>query len=202
MKILIAEDDPVSRHMLEVTCTSWGCVPVVAEDGEAAWKVFQEAGAPRIALIDWMMPRMDGLELIQRVRETETDHPAYLILLTARGSREDIVQGLLAQADDYVTKPFDHRELRARVDVGLRVVRLQMMLADRVRELENALNCVKRLQGLLPICSYCKRIRNDRNYWQQVESYVAQHSEAEFTHGICPECYEKIVKPEIERMHA
>jgi phosphoserine phosphatase RsbU/P len=202
MKILIAEDDPVSRHMLEVACGSWGYIPVAAEDGSAAWKIFQEPDAPPIGLIDWMMPVMDGLEFIQQVRQKETHNPPYLILLTARGNRNDIVRGLRAQADDYVTKPFDHRELRARLDVGRRVIRLQTMLAERVQELENALSCVKSLQGLLPICSYCKRIRNDGNYWQQVESYVAQHSEAEFTHGVCPECYEKIVKTEIEPMRA
>ncbi|MGH9448472.1 MAG: response regulator, partial [Terriglobia bacterium] len=100
------------------------------------------------------------------------------------------------------TKPFDHRELRARVQVGVRMVELQRVLAARVAELEAALSCLNRLQGLLPICAYCKRIRNDRNYWQRVESYITEHSEAEFTHGVCPQCYEMVVKPEIDRLPA
>ncbi len=200
MRILIAEDDAVSRRMLEVTCRSWGFDPVAVGDGAAAWTSLQQQSGPSIVLLDWMMPGMDGLELVRRARARQPAKPVYIIFLTARASREDVVRGLLAQADDYVTKPFDHQELRARIQVGVRVIELQQALAERIAELENALNCVNKLQGLLPICSYCKRIRNDRNYWQRVESYIAEHSEAEFTHGVCPQCYEAIVKPEIGRL--
>jgi DNA-binding response OmpR family regulator len=118
--------------------------------------------------------------------------------LTTKSDKEDVVVGLDAGADDYVTKPFDREELRARVQVGLRVVQLQHALADRVNELEEALSRVKQLQGLLPICSFCKRVRNDQNYWQQVESYVTQHSEAKFSHSICPDCFEQYVKKEFD----
>ncbi len=124
----------------------------------------------------------------------------YIILLTAKGRKEDIVQGLTAGADDYIIKPFDRSELKARINVGERILRLQAELAARVKELELALANVKLLQGLLPICCYCKRIRNDQNYWQQVDAYISDHSEAQFTHGICPECRDKIVKPELERL--
>jgi response regulator RpfG family c-di-GMP phosphodiesterase len=95
-------------------------------------------------------------------------------------------------ADDYIIKPFDPDELRARVAVGVRVLGLQQKLAERVAELQDALSNVKQLHGLLPICSYCKRIRGDDQYWQQVEGYIADHSEAQFSHGICPACYETI----------
>src|SRR5438105_4818844 len=108
--------------------------------------------------------------------------------------------GLGAGADDYIVKPFEREELRARVQVGFRMLALQAALADRVRELEEALTRVKQLQGLLPICSYCKKVRDDRNYWQQVETYIEGHSDAQFTHGICPECREKYVEPELERL--
>ena len=110
----------------------------------------------------------------------------YVILLTARDARADVVAGLDAGADDYLIKPFDLEELRARVQVGRRLVALQDRLADRVAELQEALTKVKQLNGLLPICAYCKRIRTDQNYWEQVEHYVAEHSEAQFSHGICP----------------
>jgi YesN/AraC family two-component response regulator len=113
----------------------------------------------------------------------------YLMLLTSLESKGHIVAGLDAGADDYLVKPFDPEELRARINVGVRVLSLQERLADRVKELQEALANVKVLHGLLPICSYCKRIRGDDQYWQQVEGYIAQHSDAQFSHGICPTCY-------------
>jgi len=128
--------------------------------------------------------------------------PVYIILLSARSGQEDKIHGLEAGADDYITKPFDRDELRARVQVGIRVLELQGALAHRVRQLEEALSRVKQLQGLLPICSYCKKIRNDRNYWQQVEGYISERSEAQFSHGICPECYAQYVQPELDRLQS
>jgi DNA-binding response OmpR family regulator len=100
------------------------------------------------------------------------------------------VAGLEAGADDYLIKPVDLSELRARVQVGVRVVSLQARLAEKVAELQSSLDSVRQLRGLLPICSYCKRIRDDRNYWQRVEVYVSEHTDATFTHGICPSCLE------------
>lgn len=200
MRILIAEDDTASRRLLETLLARWGYDVIVAADGEEAWQHLQREGAPHLAILDWMMPGMGGLEICRKVREVGHPSPAYIILLTARAGSEDVVQGLETGANDYVTKPFDREELHARVKVGLRVLQLQMSLADRVRELEEALASVKQLQGLLPICSYCKKIRDDHNYWQQVESYISEHSGAIFSHGICPECFEKFVKPELNKL--
>lgn len=202
MRILIAEDDVVSRRMLEATLQKWGYEVVAVADGLAASQALEGEDPPHLAILDWMMPDMDGIEVCRKVRELSRAPQTYLILLTARGSSEDVVRGLEAGANDYVTKPFDREELRARVQVGMRVVELQANLAERVLELEEALARVKQLQGLLPICSYCKKIRDDRNYWRQVESYVSEHSEAVFSHGICPECYDKFVKPELEKLHS
>jgi DNA-binding response OmpR family regulator len=202
MRILIAEDEAVSRRMLEATLQKWGYEVVAVADGLAAWQALEGEDPPHLAILDWMMPGMDGTEVCQRVRELSHAPQTYLILLTARGSSEDVVRGLEAGANDYVTKPFDREELRARVQVGRRVVELQASLAQRVRELEEALAGVNQLQGLLPICSYCKKIRDDRNYWQQVERYISEHSEAVFSHSICPDCFEKFVKPELEKLHS
>ena len=116
-----------------------------------------------------------------------------MILLTAKSKKEELVEGLAAGADDYLTKPFDRQELHARISVGLRVSELQRNLADRITDLETALARVKQLQGLLPICSYCKKVRDDQNYWQQVDSYISKHSEVAFSHSICPTCYEQVL---------
>jgi DNA-binding response OmpR family regulator len=192
MKVLIAEDDPVSRRVLEGALTRWGHEVVVSGDGGEAWKVLQRDDAPLLAIFDWMMPEMDGLEVVRRVRD-RGGKSSYIILLTARASKEDVALALDAGADDYITKPFDAKELRARVNVGIRILDLQEKLSQRVRELEEALGQVKQLRGLLPICAWCHKIRDDQNYWQTVESYFSAHSQARFTHGICPECFEKVV---------
>jgi DNA-binding response OmpR family regulator len=197
---LIAEDDAVPRHLLQTTLTKWGYEVISTTDGMQALDALSRPDAPSLAILDWMMPGLDGAEVCRRARSLRTDRLLYIVLLTSKGSKEDVVHGLTAGADDYIVKPFDRSELKARINVGERILRLQAELAARVKELELALTNVKLLQGLLPICCYCKRIRNDQNYWQQVDTYISDHSEAQFTHGICPECRDKIVKPELERL--
>jgi len=197
MDILIAEDDPISRRALEITVGKWGHRVVVTTDGLAAYELLSRPDAPRLAILDWMMPHLDGLTLCRRLREDAAKQSTYIILLTARGEKKDIVAGLESGADDYITKPFDRDELQARVNVGVRMAALQQSLAERVRELEDALMRVKQLQGLLPICCYCKCIRNDGNYWQRVEEYIGEHSDARFSHGICPNCFETVVKAQL-----
>jgi CheY-like chemotaxis protein len=200
MKILIAEDDPVSRRVLVATLDKFGYEVVVAANGAEAWDVLHSADAPHLAILDWMMPEIDGVELCRRVRALPTSTPPYLILLTAKSSKEEVVVGLDAGANDYLTKPFDRAELRARVQVGAHVLELQGNLAARVLELEAALSQVKQLQGLLPICSYCKKIRDEQNYWHRVESYLSEHSDVEFSHGICPACYTNVVQPQLDKI--
>jgi phosphoserine phosphatase RsbU/P len=199
LRVLIADDDPVSLRILQGSLERWGYGVAVATNGNDAWQALSEPGGPPMAVLDWMMPGMDGLTICRRTRALPRGGAMYLILVTARSDRVDVVSGLEAGANDYVTKPFHHAELRARVAVGVRVLELQKRLADRVRDLENALKQVKQLRGLLPICMYCKRIRNDEDYWQQVETYISNHSEAEFSHGICPDCYEKMLKAQGEQ---
>ena len=194
LEVLVAEDEPSSRLLLERSLESWGFRPVVCADGTEAVERLLVADAPRIAVLDWVMPGMDGVDVCRAIREAQPAVSPYLILLTARSSRDDILAGLRAGADDYIVKPVDREELEARLLVAARVVKLQQRLADRVQELEDALKRVRQLQGLLPICAYCKRIRDDQNYWSQVETYIAEHADVQFSHGICPSCLETVMK--------
>ncbi|HEX5410735.1 MAG TPA: response regulator [Terriglobia bacterium] len=196
--ILVADDDPISLRVLQKALERWGHEVVAARDGTEAWQILTRPEAPQMAILDWMMPGMDGPTICHRARAAPAITTPYLILLTARNDYGDIVSGLEAGANDYVTKPFNQAELRARVRVGLRVLDLQRKLAERVQELEAALKQVKQLRGLLPICMYCKKIRNDGDYWQQVEVYISDHSEIEFSHGICPGCYERLMNSQLE----
>jgi sigma-B regulation protein RsbU (phosphoserine phosphatase) len=180
MRILIADDDRGSTAMVGRTLEAWGFEVTVADNGAAAWEVITGDQPPALAIVDWEMPGIDGIELCRRIRQIALRAPIYVILLTGRTSRHDLVAGLQAGADDYLTKPFDPDELRARIHVGQRTLTL--------------IGNIKRLTGLLPICAYCKRIRSDHDYWEQVESYITEHSDARFSHGICPPCFEKAMQ--------
>ena len=200
LQVLVADDDAVSRTIVGAMLKKAGYPVIYATDGEQAWRTLDSEDPPALALLDWEMPGLQGPEVVKRIRGKEMPRPTYVILLTSRHSSADIVEGLRAGADDYVTKPADEDELIARVSVGARVVQLQTALAERVRSLEEALANVKALQTLLPMCAYCKSIRNDQNYWEKVETYFTQHSNVSFTHSYCPNCYERFVRPELEAL--
>jgi CheY-like chemotaxis protein len=200
MKILLAEDDALTRLSVEAALADWGFQAVSYGDGTSAWGALQQPDAPRLALMDWLMPGLDGIEICRRCRATPALSANYLIVLTARDTKADVIVGLQAGADDYVSKPFDREELRLRLRAGQRILELQKSLADRVTDLEDALARVKQLEGIIPICAYCKKIRSDRHYWQQVEAYLQAHIDVRFSHGICPECYETKVKPQMHKM--
>jgi phosphoserine phosphatase RsbU/P len=196
--VLIAEDEPVSRRLLETSLARWGYRPIVCPDGLEALTLLRSPDAPRVAVLDWVMPGIDGVDICRAIRGSDTPTQPYLMLLTARTRPEDIVEGLRAGADDYITKPVNRDELQARLQVAARIVGLQHRLADRVQQLEDALTRVRQLQGLLPICAYCKRIRDDQNYWNQVETYLAEHTDVQFSHGICPTCFERVMAEDKE----
>lgn len=192
MRVLIADDDAALRYGLQVQLERWGHEPIVCEDGAAARAVLESPDPPPIAILDRSMPGADGVSLCRDIRANDALRSMYVILLTAHDTRDDMVEGLHGGADEYITKPFDWGLLRARIQIGARIVTLQQNLEQRVRELQAALDMVKQLSGLLPICSYCKRIRRDEGeYWQQLEAYLSEHSEAEFSHSVCPQCLER-----------
>jgi DNA-binding response OmpR family regulator len=193
MRALVADDDRVGAAVLARSLERWGLEVVVVHDGDAAWKSIERDPSLSLAVLDWMMPGLEGPTLCARIRAQAAHAHLYVLLVTGRETRADIIAGLDAGANDYIVKPFDQEELRARVQVGIRMIELRENLNARVVELQNALSQIKQLSGLLPICSYCKRIRSDENYWEQVDSYIAHHSNATFSHGICPHCYDAVL---------
>jgi diguanylate cyclase (GGDEF)-like protein len=135
MKILVAEDELTSRITLRAMLEKWGYKPVVTTDGEEAWRVLKGPDAPELAILDRVMPEMDGLNVVRRVRESNGPYPPYVILLTARNRKADIVKGLEAGGNDYICKPYDTAELKARLEVGRRMVQLQRQLAETRQQL-------------------------------------------------------------------
>lgn len=201
MKVLLAEDDLVSRTLLVTVLTQWGYEVVGVPDGAQAVLALQSDNDLRLAILDWIMPEMEGPEVVRKVRECipSRERYVYIILLTQKDSRSDIVEGLASGADDYMVKPFDHNELKARITTGQRIAELQQALASANADLRSALAQVKKLSGLLPICAVCKKIRDDKGYWQQIESYISEHSEALFSHGVCPDCAKKLYSGVIKK---
>ena len=190
MRILLAEDDRAQLAILRQTLQQWGYSVQACGDGEEAWSTIENGEAPALMILDWMMPGIDGLEICRRVRRRSIARPCYIILLTGRRESDDVVEGLQAGADDYILKPFHKEEFRARVRIGARLISLQEALAARVQQLESSIDAVTQLRKLIPICSYCRKIRTDENYWLELENYLARHSALRFSHGICPSCFD------------
>lgn len=194
MRILVAEDDVVLRRHVSICLTAWGHEAIECCDGAEAWTVLTEPDPPRIAILDWNMPKKDGIVLCHDIRHRSDLSSLYVILITANRDRRDMIAGLESGADDYITKPVDWDELRVRLRNASRVVALQEQLALRVSELQSALTNVKTLRGMVPLCAHCRRIRDDDDYWKRLEEYVSEHSHARFSESICPECRRKEVE--------
>lgn len=191
MNALIAEDTTTTRLVLAAYLKKWEFTVTAVDNGLSALTWLKSADEPQLVLLDWEMPEMDGPEVCERVRALAGAPTHYIIMLTGRLDVDDVVAGLRAGANDYIRKPFDSAELRARVEVGVRMIQLEAALAGRVEELENALAEVQTLSGLLPICAGCKKIRNGKGYWDEVEEYMTRHSDLTFSHGLCPDCITK-----------
>ena len=176
MNALIAEDDGDLREALSSLLRLDGHDVVAVPTGLEAWHEFERSRFT-LVLSDWMMPQLDGLELCRRIRATERPYYPYVMLLTAVKGKDQFLRAMSAGVDDFIAKPFDADELRAKLHVAERIVTLQ----DRV----------KRLEGILPTCMYCKKIRDENQKWVAIEEYVTEHSHAEFSHGLCPDCFSK-----------
>ena len=186
MKVLAVEDDVVARTILRKALSNLGHEVIEARDGETAWESWEEL-KPRVVVSDWRMPRLDGLELCRRVRSRPGQEYVYFILLTGSEASVDNRRAAAdAGVDDFLTKPLDPSDLWMRLRVAERI----LSYTTQVRQLEE----------MLPICSYCKKIRDDRNYWQQIEGYINERTGSEFSHSICPDCYQRVVVPELEKL--
>lgn len=180
MKILVADDDDFSRLLLARTLEKLGHDVIAARDGHEAWEKF-ESDDVHLVISDWVMPGLDGLELCRRIRRRESASYTYVILLTVMEGKGNYLEGMRAGADDFITKPFDEEQLATRLAVAKRILSLQ--------------NQNRQLALLIPICMYCKKARNDRDYWEQLDRFLMEQTEAQLSHGICPGCYEKYVRP-------
>jgi DNA-binding response OmpR family regulator len=188
LNILAVEDDILARKIICRSLRRLGHEVIEAADGEEAWTQLQ-AGNVRVVVCDWMMPRLDGLELCRRIRARLGAEYVYFILLTGNSASDDN-QRVAAEAgvDDFLTKPLDPQEMWMRLRVAERILRY----ATQVSQLET----------FLPICSYCKKIRDDKNYWQQIESYINKRTGTDFSHSVCPDCYQRVILPELEKLRA
>jgi len=186
MKVLAVEDDKSSRTLLRRQLESLGHEVIEAANGEEAWAAWL-AHKPRVVVSDWLMPKLDGLKLCRRFRDQAVEEYVYFILLTASGaSAKNRRAAAVAGVDDFLTKPANLSELWMRLRVAERILSYTVQ--------------VNRLEELMPMCSYCKKIRDDRNYWQQIESYLNERTGAEISHSVCPDCYAKVVLPEIAKL--
>ena len=184
LKILVAEDDMVTRRLIEKFLRNEGHEVHAFENGVDAWRHCQQNHI-EVIVSDWLMPGGDGLDLCRHVRSVKRDEYTYFILLTSRSrSHENIRAAVNAGVDDFLSKPINPDDMWMRLRVAERILRY----AGQVRQLES----------LLPICTYCKKVRNDANLWQAVDTYLAEHTEMDLSHSICPECYEKFVQIEID----
>ncbi len=194
VKLLVVEDDPFFQRVLQKRLSIEGYQVMVASDGREGMKAIVTF-EPDLVISDWMMPEVDGLELCQSVKTGLREAAPYFILLTAKGEINDRLLGLETGADDYLVKPCDQGELLARVRAGLRIVLLAQELRRAVTELQVA-NAelassraeVNRLAEMLPICSFCKKVRAADGTWQDIDQYLSSRDQADFSHGICPGC--------------
>ena len=194
IKVLIVEDDPFFQRVLLKRLGAEGYQVQAAGDGREGMKAIVTF-EPDLVISDWMMPHVDGLELCQSVKTGLREAAPYFILLTAKGEIDEKLLGLETGADDYLVKPCDQGELMARVRAGLRIVLLTQELRRTIAEFKRAAtelaaarDEVHRLAEALPICSFCKKVRNAEGHWQELDHYLAARGQADFTHAFCPEC--------------
>lgn len=184
MNVLAVDDDPLSLRLLEALLQQCGYPALTATNLNDAWAACKD-GSVRVVVSDWKLAEDDGLDLCRRIRGRAGDYVYFILLTQKAASDENMNVAWAAGVDDFLTKPVNPRELRMRLHVATRIV-------DYAKQ-------VKQLKACIPICSYCKKIRDDRDYWDQLERYIQTHTGTQFSHGVCPDCFEKRVIPEMDK---
>ena len=182
-RVLLAEDDVVARNLLTLALQHLGYDVVACGDGQEAWHHFKARSFP-IIVSDWDMPELDGLSLCRRIRSASVTSYPYFIMVTAKSSLTDYTAAMETGVDDFLTKPLDKRALGIRLRVAERIIGFQASIL--------------RLQEIIPICSYCNKIRSDKDYWEKVENYLEDHTGNLVSHSICPDCYHRCVEPDLD----
>ncbi len=187
MQIMVVEDDHISRRLVTTVLKQLGYDLIVAEDGEEAWRMFQVSPV-RLVVSDWLMPKMDGLQLCEKIREHDQDGPyTYFICLTANASeRENYIKAMQVGVDDFLSKPLD----RAKLEIRLKVAERILKATSRIESLEN----------VLTICTYTKKIQLPEEGWETIEEFLQKHLGITVTHGISPDHYETVIKPQLEEL--
>lgn len=199
-KVLIVDDTPTNVQVLNETLQHEFKTYFALNGPDALEKA--ASITPDLILLDIMMPEMDGFEVCRRLKENIAMHDVPVIFITALGQSDEESRGLQLGAADYITKPFNPELVLLRVRNHIELKSRRDALEQRTRELEQALAEINALQGIIPICASCKKIRDDRGYWNQLEVYISQHSGAEFSHGICPDCAKELYPQHYERVSA
>jgi DNA-binding response OmpR family regulator len=185
MNVLVIEDQPVAAVQLTAALRSLGHEPLRVASADEAWAVLSEQ-THRVVVSDWRLPGMNGMELCRKVRDRAGDYIYFILVTSAELTRENRDAALAAGVDDFLAKPPDPDELRMRLHVAERILKFTAQ--------------VKQLESFLPMCGYCKKIRDDQNYWAQVEEYYTKRDGTRFSHGICPDCYQVQVVPQLEAL--
>jgi len=182
MKVLIAEDDEIASRVLEAALLKLGHEPLLTVDGEQAWQRL-EAEPVRVIVSDWRMPRLDGLELCKRLRARRGEYVYFILLTQMAATDKNLQEATEAGVDDFLGKPIDPAQLWMRLRVAERILGFTTE--------------VQQLESFLPICGYCKRVRDDKNYWQRIEKYFKDRTGTDFSHGVCPDCYDRVLVPQL-----
>jgi DNA-binding response OmpR family regulator len=185
MKVLAIEDQPVAAMQLMAVLRSLGHEAEHAKDSTEAWTRLTNGGY-RLVVSDWRMPGIDGMGLCRMIRERGGDYVYFILISSNTVTKENRRLALAAGVDDFLSKPVDADELGMRLHVAERILGLSAQ--------------VKQLAAFLPICGYCKKIRDDKKYWQEIETYFSQRQGTQFSHGICPACYEREMVPQLRKM--
>lgn len=185
MQCLLVEDDALNLALLKGFLERLGHDVTAVATGEEAWSAFKGSPFPAV-ICDWDLPAQSGIELCGKIREMKGVQYPYFVLITSFQGDGKFRQAMEAGVDDFISKPVDLNLLSVRLKVAERILGFQSQIGI--------------LKGMLPICMYCKKIRNDKEYWQTVESYFTAHAGADFTHSLCPDCISEKIKPQMEAL--